>query len=215
MVPRAARGGSASRIEWFEGAVGALGPRSFIVAACFCFLMCLESRHNRNFLRARRTSVFCGHGVIRDCLTAKRPQNSFEKYGGHMGSLSSTCNIPFWPWLLNFDAWRLAVVAFLESNGFSEIDVNCKKSSSFGLVRDWAAVACKHFWLSHAFAFFVDLRTFKLRNWDQKWDSGTYPLHEAAKQDVSCQLPTATSVTGRLYFFFWGSWLLEFGLVSQ
>eukprot|EP00434_Breviolum_minutum_P015021 symbB.v1.2.013246.t1/scaffold891.1/size154755/14 len=60
----------------------------------------------------------------------------------------------------NFLRARLAVVAFLESNGFSEIDVNCKKSSSFGLVR-------------------------------------TYPLHEAAKQDLSCQLPTITSVTGQ------------------
>jgi len=37
----------------------------------------------------------------------------------------------------NFLRARLAVVAFLESNGFSEIDVNCKKSSSFGLVRTY------------------------------------------------------------------------------
>ncbi|CAL1133810.1 unnamed protein product [Cladocopium goreaui] len=37
----------------------------------------------------------------------------------------------------NYLQARLHVVTFLESNGFKEIDVNCKKSKSFGLIRTY------------------------------------------------------------------------------
>lgn len=171
------------------------GPRSFMIFMWqLAFVLSLL---DVPWIQAQsKLSASEAHSVLRTrsdgwLFDPEGTSKFFWKYGD---SLILTCNILL-ALAVEFHAWRLAVVAFLESNGFSEIDVNCKKSSSFGLVRDWAAVACKHFWLSHAFTC---LRTFKLRNWDQTWDSGTYPLHEAAKQDVSCQLPTVTSVTGWL-----------------
>lgn len=64
---------------------------------------------------------------------------------------------------------RLNVVAFLESNGFKEIDVNCKKSKSLGLVR-----------VSFAGRPGAVLAPFPVPFPPYR---GTYPLHEATKQD--------------------------------
>ena len=133
-----------------------------IVSNTSClFSLCRHCRlrHRKNYLQAR-----CRHQLP---WSKTFTTETLEK-----NICFSGCMWPTIPFHAELPA-RLHVVTFLESNGFKEIDVNCKKSKSFGLIRDLVAECC---WLCGAILAALDVS-------QTPGGRGTYPLHEATKQD--------------------------------